>query len=320
MKRKLNLIVLTILCLASLPANSFAADQNLEIITFQPVYEYLSWQEGGDEGIETLPDGIPNQAELAPAAARYITSKIPDTEYTVASKDLPITKENIQSLGPNQIVIWQSHGNWDEENEHIVIQTGADYDDEKYATDPDYKADVDNGRIVKIDTYYEGITAAYFEEYLGDLTGSFIFLGQCDSAHDGSDELASVFLRKGASAVIANSKTIRMTYGNVMQYTVTKLLADINPDTKGYYTLGDALTKAKSIYGASDHDRYPGSLGAELLLFGDANYHLANIPTPPEEEEEEQEIVNPDTADEVYCYTATLLISLISLAVIIRKK
>lgn len=74
-------------------------------------------------------------------------------------------------------------------------------------------------------------------------------------------------------------------YSSTMAYTTTKLLAECNPKTDECYTLGEALEKAKDLYGKNDgkyrkyldeqkYDSGEFSKKAEPILFGDENYRL----------------------------------------------
>ncbi len=262
---------------------AFAENIPKDFFTIQPAYEYESWQDTGDDKISLPPDAA-NQADIIVAPVRSILNKFPNFTYSLALKDGEITPEVIKSIGRNQIVSWQGHGNWDDANSLINLQLVVPFED--YNSNPDYAEDISDKSIVNADGYYAGITPRYINKYGGDMTGTLIYIGACESGHEGNDALARAFLDKGASAVVVMSKTINALYGNIMQYTTIKLLGEINPETEDYYTLGEALEKAKSIYGPTDKWLYPANLGAEALIFGDANYRIArteksNVPAVP---------------------------------------
>ena len=271
-------------------------------VTYQPSYMYSSWQETGDA--IPIPEGIPNQAEIVPTAINLATKNLPELTYAISFKDEEVTPESIESMGPNQIIIWQGHGNWDEATQTISVETASPY--ANYAEDP---------TIITADGYYASLTPAYFDAHLGNLAGSLVYLGSCESGHAGNDALAQVFLDHGASTVIVNTQTIQMMYGNIMQYTTIKLMSEINPTTNNYYTISEALEKAKSIYGKDDHEKgfYPAALGAEPIIFGDTDYRLAIITTPAEP------IDNPATNDNLFIYIIYIVISAMGLTLAIKK-
>ncbi len=248
--------------------------KKLDILTIQPWYTMSS---GPIEGFEP-PDGIIDRAELLPAVASRLANKFPDfLDYTLVSQDQDIlTSGIIEKLGSNQLVLWQGHGNWDEGTETVILDTGRDFDFVEYEKeDSDYRKAVDAGEIVQIDYYYEGITPKYVEKYTSNnLSGSLIFFGVCHSGHNSS--LANILLERGASTIVASTRTLQMTYGNLMQYETVRLLGEINPTTNNYYTVGEALDTAKTKYGATD----PGSEG-ELVIFGDRNYRINTISEDP---------------------------------------
>lgn len=320
MKRR-NLLILGLSVLGAVFTfgNAFATDKPIDIYTIQPWYEEESWS-GGDEHIP-LPEGVDNQADIIPAAARIVTSNFPNYHYSLVSKNEPVTAETIKKIGPNQIVLWQGHGNWDEKN-HSMLRTGNNFDGEKLE-DPTYEDDFDNGRIVLIEegggglsTNFEGITSKYIDKYGGDMSGSLIYIGACESGVDGV--LAQAFLDKGAATVVVMTKTIQTLYGNIMQYTTVKLLTEINPETGDYYTLGEALAKAKSIYGKDDLEKgfYPAALGAEPVIYGDANYHIASVEKPLSPNSGLPEISSSYAAQSI---TLSTSISLIIVYLIKRK-
>ena len=232
----------------------------------------------------TLPSGVDNDAELIPAVANNIASLSfcnYDDTHAIKNIDLPFTSLDsfsLDSFGANQIIIWQGHGCWGGSEIHSVLWTKRPFDSDAYEAGGQYKEDCDAKRIVMVNGYDEAITSKYIDEYCSNLSNSLIYLGQCEGGYD--PVLAHSFLDKGASAVVANSKTIQAAYGDIMQYTTLDLLTKTNSDTGKLYTLGQALNKAKQIYGVNDKALNPYAYGAEPLLFGNENYSLSELTIP----------------------------------------
>ena len=166
--------------------------------------------------------------------------------------------------------------------DYNIVPINAKWDEIKSSPKKMQEYKEDEERIIKAEMpnpksvyYYSAITSKFVEAYCPDITGSIVYMGQCHGGHDYA--LATAFLEKGAVAVYGSSLQIQMHYGDMMQYRVTSLLGEINPNTKNYYTTGEALKKAQSEYGVDDSVLYEGgAMGARMILFGDPNFRLAN--------------------------------------------
>lgn len=218
------------------------SDINVRI--FQP---FLSEMDDTTSEVIDLPTGIISDAQCPVAPVKTLQEYYGALIKTTRTINTPISLEDIQSLGPNQIIIFSGHGTWINESVHSTIVTGKlfDYDD---LEDPLYKQDVEEGRIVN-DVGNEAITYKYIEKYCPNLNNSFVFLGICQGAYhcddvDGDQTLVNAFLNKGARAVFAYTQTTDMRYSNVMVYTI------INDLAQGM-SLGDALDDGKTKYGSS---------------------------------------------------------------------
>ncbi|MCQ3914421.1 MAG: hypothetical protein MJ201_01200 [Mycoplasmoidaceae bacterium] len=132
--------------------------------------------------------------------------------------------------------------------------------------------DIDEFRIINAEGN-EAISMYFIEQYVGDLDGSIVYLGNCFSGREVT--FAQTFLNKGAEAVIGNSDTIQVAYNSLIEYTTIKKLGEINKKTKKPYTLYEALEYAKSIYGKTDKEKYSAANGAEPILFGNPNFRLS---------------------------------------------
>lgn len=258
---------------------SISSSENMYVSVFQPSYNWI--REKSDElNYIALPSGISNEADLFSAAGTEIASTFENYSFTAGSMQTngSVSLDSVKSIGENQIVLWQGHGAWAGSKLHSVISTGKAFDWNAWLWDLTYFADSCKGRIVYANGA-EAFSYKYVEKYCGNLTNTFIYLGPCESGYD--DVLAQTFLNKGASAVIANTKSIRCRYGDMIEYTVAHLLTQINPTTNNYYTLGEALAKAKSTYGESDAG-YGGAGAVPTLFGGDAayNYRLGDYVEP----------------------------------------
>ena len=220
------------------------------------------------EGRQPLPEGFHNDSELLPSVSKDVANTFEHVLYdetTSLFKAIPLNKEFMTTLGPNQIVLMLGHGTY-VEGYHSTLNTGRDFSWYDYQKDPIYREDCKNGLI--IDTSGgEAFTTRYIDKYVSDLTNTFIYLGECEGAKDSA--LANSFLYKGAATIIANTEAISMRYGDVMQYTTIKNLTTKNDNGK-YHTVEEALNIAREKYGECDPD-----LGhSRPTLFGNKNYSL----------------------------------------------
>ena len=223
------------------------SDINVKI--FQP---YLNEMDGVTSEM-ALPEGIISDAQCPVAPIKTLQNRYGALIKTTRTYNEPISLNDIRSLGPNQIIIFSGHGTWINDAIHSTILTGRLFDEEAYKSDPLYRQDVDEGRIIN-DVGNEAITYRYIEKYCPNLENSFVFLGICQGAYDRSDgetpdydtTLVNTFIEKGASAVFAYSETTNMRYADLMLYTIIKELGEGK-------TLNTALSNAKDIYGQNDH-------------------------------------------------------------------
>lgn len=247
--------------------------KELNVVSFQPFYndpistKVEAWK---------LPDGIETYNDLIKAGGDSLESNIDTISYKEkdCSKNQVLTKELFSKLGPNQIILFEGHGSFEhfqyggDQNMHSVMWTGQDFtrgeDD-----------DVINSRIIKTQENHEALTLYFVEEYVKDLTGSIVYLGNCFSGRECT--FAQSFMEKGAVAVIGNSDTTQSAYNNLMEYTTIKKLGEINPDTHLPYTIYEALEFAKGLYGRNDAEKSGFGSGSEPILYGNPNYRIAKI-------------------------------------------
>ena len=270
MNKKLVISILTIImCISTIPSAIFGStgyvpsddeiapvstittgDKALSDINIRIFQPFLNEMDDTSSDVIALPEGIISDAQCPVAPVKIMQENYGALIKTIRTYNKPISLEDIQSLGPNQIIIFSGHGSYLGPEIHSTILTGRDYDEKAYDNDPLYKQDVDEGRITK-DGFNEVITSKYIDKYCPNLTNSFVFLGICQGAYhcggeEGADDtLVKAFLNKGAKAVFGYSQTTDMRYSNVMVYSIMK-------DLGNKKTLGEAFTNAKNKYGDTD--------------------------------------------------------------------
>ena len=225
------------------------SDINIRI--FQPFFNEMDETTSSIVGHE-LPNGIISDAQCPVAPVKTFQNTYGALIKTIRTYNKPIALEDIQSLGPNQIIIFSGHGTWMGPEIHSTILTGRLFDYDAYENNPLYRQDCDEGRIVN-DVGNEAITAKYIEKYCPNLNNSFIFLAVCQGAYHMNNSLdpyrdqtlVDAFLSKGAKAVFAYSETTDMRYSNLMLYKIMTQLGEGK-------TLAEAFANAKNTYGEHD--------------------------------------------------------------------
>ena len=244
---------------------SISSDTQMSVRVYQPYFEWVSII---TDNYISLPNGIDREVDLLTSAAGDIEEVFENYTFSEDTTyiDEEVNLETIKEFGANQIILWQGHGVYAGEDIHSLICTGTEFDWDAWLWDPEYFMDCCRDRIVEYNGN-ETISSKFIDEYCNNLDNSFVYLGPCESGYD--DILANSFLNKGADAVVANTKTILCLYGDMMEYTTTHLMTQINSETQNYYTLKEALEEAKSLYGESDA-QYDGE-GAVPTIFGGEN-------------------------------------------------
>lgn len=237
----------------------------LSIITYEP---FSNWWETerpdtnqGANG-EAATDGV----------ARKIESAFDNYQFTHNYDDNAVTLDRVRELGDNQIVLWDGHGGFTSNN-HSFIALGEQLDEIAFLLDPiyylqnlNYTTDYLSGAIIctNLDNRI-AIGYKFIEKYVSSMNNSFIYLGACETGKD--SVFAEAFLNKGATAVVANSETVLTDYTQAMEREICLKMLEINPQTKQYYTLSEALAYAKQIHGRTDGSQY----NAEVIIFGGTN-------------------------------------------------
>lgn len=127
-----------------------------------------------------------------------------------------ITLDVLRSIHANKVVIWHGHGGYSNKT-HSFLELGLKLDEEKFLYDPiyyvqnlGYTGEYLSGELLFTSDGNIGVGHKFFENNLGSIDGSIIYLGACSSGVD--DVLANTFLNKGASSVVGNSGIICTEY------------------------------------------------------------------------------------------------------------
>lgn len=242
--------------------DSIGKNVSMKIVTMQPCLSMYG-------------SSLNNNMKLPDNAATTIASEF--SNYSFSSSDnldnSSVSLERIKQISSNQVVIWHGHGGYSK-SLHSFLVTGEEFDWNKWMWDVGYWMDCVQNRIVESSNGRAMITSKFISKYCGNMNNTMIYLAACCSGKD--DVLATAFLNKGASAVVANSETIYTTYNTRMENAVLTNMASVNSATNNYYTLEEALNAAKSRYGSNDGSEHH----ATPLIFGGTtarNYRFGDV-------------------------------------------
>lgn len=262
--------------------DSLGADVSVTVSTYQPCFTDMGGTDFSTSAYD-LPDGVNYVLEMLDDVALDLDNKFNNFQFSNNNNydDEEVTLNSIKSLHANQIVLWHGHGYYGPMVKSCLM-TGEDFDWDGWWWDTTgYFADCVSNRIINsMLTGYDKviISSKYIKKYCKNMDNSLIYLAACNSGK--SSELANAFLDKGATAVVANDNTIQRSYNVAMLYETLNNMTKINNASGEYYTLQEALNKAKNKYGQDDNDNRYNGVGAKPKIFGgdDANnYQLANV-------------------------------------------
>ena len=267
------------------PSTDFLAGSG-EILTIEPyasVGEFDScFQYTGknpDQFAGTLAENLPTQLSF-PNANDWDT----------------LTFDQVSQMGDHQVILWFGHGGYTREF-GSVLGTSVDIRDAR-SIKP-YVDGLRNGEILlSADKFC--ISAAFFDKHLqdGSLNGSMVILAACESAAD--NRLATAFINKGASVVMANDKSIRVLYMLDMLDTFVTELSRKEGNTCP--TADEALLKAKQKHGY--RDSIIQGVGAQVQLIyaeGQSDYRLSDTPaqSAPQTEPQTQPQTPAQSGDKI---------------------
>ncbi len=177
--------------------------------------------------------------------ARQIVDSIEGASYEKRLNTEHVTFENIEAaFKPNSFIMWNGHGGYDDRwnSKSMTLLTGV-----PCTIEEEIKHSVDNmlGRVY----FYKkagrlGITYRYFNEYVDDLTNSFVYIGACNPGHD--RKLFGVLCSKNAEVVLGYTDTVYTEYDDGILGTLVEKLCTIDE------TDGDYMVISKALYYAID--------------------------------------------------------------------
>lgn len=214
------------------------ADTTISVLTLQPC-------------LHTYTSDLEQYLQLPDRAAESISNKLQSRQFNDTNNydNQEVTLELIKSFSENQIIIWHGHGGYST-SLHSYLQTGEEFDWNAWWWNPVYCLDSLQNRFVECKNGYVAFTSKYIDKYCKNLNGSFFYLAACASGKD--DVLAQSFIKKGGSAVVANSETINTEYNLRIQNATLLNMLQYNPSSGELYTLDEALKIAKREVGEND--------------------------------------------------------------------
>lgn len=213
-----------------------------------------------------------------------------DTE-SIIYKNEEVTLNRVKAIGADQVILWNGHGGYGP----IVksyLASGEYFDWSAWFWDTTgYYWDCVQDRIICRSTKEQNdlacFTSKFVDYYCGNLSNDLIVLMSCHSGQN--SKLADTFISKGATAVVGFTEEVYTAYAtNIGVYTLS-YMTNTNHNTGNYYTLSQALDRAKTELGDNDIEyarKYPETFTkikssvAEPIIFGDDRayaYRLADV-------------------------------------------
>lgn len=207
-------------------------------------------------------------------AANKASDTFENVNYAECYMNTAVTLDVINNLAENEVIVFNSHGGYDKwVGPYLTTGQTYTYSDE-------FSYDCIIGRIIltgkpKNDEGRMSITGSYVKKYLGELTGSMVYLGGCHTLED--DRLANSFIDKGADVVLGFSDEVRASYDRIMFESMINAMCTFNEDENDYGTVGEAIQYAKDRHGVTDAETDPDdTTPAELVYVGEPNYRFFN--------------------------------------------
>lgn len=213
--------------------------------------------------IEPYFSGENSFPSYSPEAQRIIDT-IDRKSYITTYVDEEVTFANIKAcFRPNSFIVWNGHGCLSEEKSYLItgVYSTSDNLDE-------YMDDLQMGKMIIINGGRLAINYMYFNELVGDLSNSLIYLGACYSGRD--VKLLSTMNRKGASVAMAYTDSVQLGYEYSVYSELIDQLCSLCSDGKGYCTFQTAILNTLNTCGYDDGDDTPAS----PVWMGDGEYRL----------------------------------------------
>lgn len=213
------------------------------------------------------------EAPLADAAKKIVTASAGGFVSGYNRSDSGVTVDSVKDWRSGSLIIWNGHGNYTDTFKESFM-TGEAY---TQSAAQKYQSDLDQDRLIVCSSMETSdrlsVTTKFFDYYYddGDLDGSLVFMGACQSFYD--DSLADIITEKLGATYIGSTKKIQIPYLHDMIITFLDRLDDKDENGK-FYTAQNALDYAKSKHLPIDVIGAIGLQGAELKLVGDGSFAL----------------------------------------------
>lgn len=219
--------------------------------------------------------------DLIDTVAGEIADRVSGLRLGSNIDDQSVTLAMMSSLGKDQVIIWDGHGSYDDE-EGPLLATGMENGSQKEIKDSDLVSGClwysnGGGRIL--------VSPKWFSRNIksGQFRDSAFYFTTCYGGKD--SRLAQELINKGADSVVAFSDSVYTLYCWDMCKSIFDKMTERNKDTGYLYTLDEAVAYASDKW--EDNDlayavRYHSDKGlraktpAYIRLFGKKAYRLTD--------------------------------------------
>lgn len=173
-----------------------------------------------------------------------------------------VTLDSLKNLSNYGVILWNGHGGYNlYGNEGASIAIGQLTSP---TVDSTYSAEIQSQKIIKcaaMNRSVYAITGGFIQEYVGDMTDAFVYLGACDTGMDMENgnsnkySLVQSFINKGAAAVVGSTGSLDADYDHDIGCA---MIEEMCKESEGhnYATAGEALAIAKDNNHAGPQDSH----------------------------------------------------------------
>lgn len=219
----------------------------------------------------------PSVGKELKGVANKILSEFNIYEKSSYYENAAVDLSAIRSFTSDQVILWNSHGFYNEEDGKPRLITGMIPNDLQVTNPALFNYMQDSAKYIG-DSYRAGLRYAISGDFIRNqcsgLDGSMIWLGACYSALDST--LPDAFRSVGAEAAVGFTDSVSKIYHDeIFTATMERMTEkDANGD---YYTISEALAYAKEMYGS--YDPYGAAHAAPKLFPAGSDYRLIERPT-----------------------------------------
>ena len=187
--------------------------------------------------------GAPTAIIFDPLSTRDDSSRISnileDAGYNVLEyKNGESTISKFKQIPPDvNTIVFRVHSSV--HNKKIWLYSGEKYSTEKHQVDQ-LVENVHRARASQNEQYVFAMSSGFFERYLPELEGAYVLVLGCDAAS--SDELAKVFIGKGASGYVSWDGPVSLQHTDKVFTAILERIIEGNP-------FEIAVEKMKSTFG-----------------------------------------------------------------------